>query len=172
MGSLSPKLAGVKVTLAGCMPGTGVGPHLLRLPSWASHVALPHETIPRTSTWADGGKVGQRHDALGHSLLKGTRTSTAVCPCLPWGPTCPLLSRPSAPGPARTTSWVSPSGHGPRSFFAQFHPNASLSLLLSDSLHSPQDKDRAPYPGIQGLSSCPAATWIVNAMCVLAWALG
>lgn len=122
MGPLNPELAGEKVTLAGCMPGMGVGHHLLRLPSWEPRVALPHETIPRTKTWADGGKVGQCHDALGHPLLKGTRASTSVCPCLPRGPTRPLLFCPSATGPARTTSWVSPSGHGPRSFFCTISP--------------------------------------------------
>ena len=46
-------------------------------------------------------------------------------------------------------------------------PNASLSLLL----HGPQDKDRAPYPGVQGLSSRPMAA-VLNFMCVFAWALG
>ena len=64
-----------------------------------------------------------------------------------------------------------PSGHGPRSFLHNFTPMPPC-RYSSVTLHSPQDKDRAPYPGIQGLSSCPAATGIVNAMCVLAWALG
>ena len=130
MGSLSPELAGAKVTLAGCMPGTGVGPHLLRLPSWSPHVALPHETIPRTSTWADGGKVGQCHDALGHPLLKGTRASTArACPGDPHVPSSPIPQHLDLLGPPPG----SPLWSRPKVFFAQFHPNASLSLLLSDS---------------------------------------
>lgn len=168
MGPLNPELAGEKVTLAGCMPGMGVGPHLLRLPSWEPRVALPHETIPRTKTWADRWECGPTPRCPRSPPAKGD-------PCFHCRLPMPAPGTHTSPPLLSLSNWTCsdhllglPFRSRPKVFLLYNFTPMPPCPYSSMALHSPQDKDRAPYPGIQGLSSCPMATVIVNAMCVLA----